>query len=663
MYKILSFILLLIFIVSCKQISSQKELFLKIKELEFNRIANLEEWNEIRNHHDFNLIQYSYVNSIGKTRVSLLIPILTDLLHSSQDDSLIAECIFALGQMGTNQAEQSLLDFPFENLTVKNKKRLIAALCHCATEKTVQFYQKYLDEPDIRSDIIINAAICARNKLNISEIKYAVVDSAALDQPSVSISYLLFYAGNINDLVNIIQIASNSNGLTLKYALKKLKQLLVNNRSLFNTRLTTDSISVELYSKTIVKSLKRNAPWQIQYYAIPLASILEDSILIDRISSLTKSKNPHVALTALEYLANANKELAISNLLDQFGREKNMYTRGHIIKILADHYPEKAYSFVMQNLDKGDSRFKAQLLDALAKIKSKMAINTLRQFVNVDDPILVCRAFENLKTLGLIKNSDVDILLDSNHFACVAVALGYSLEKNRKIETDKLKQLYKKFNNPFELEVQSSIIKMIKNNLFTPSSIPVDSLIANASHSVLKRKIIEQFPKSFSKNHDPQMDGFEHAKQTKLDSLNYYSNNPMVEIETNRGKVKIELYTLYAPYTVNSFIKLAQVNFYDGLTFHRIVPDFVSQGGDPIGSGWGGPDYLIPSEDNLLPYIDGSVGIATSGFDTGSSQFFICHSEQPHLNGNYTLFGQVVEGMNVVYSLLPEDKIITIKLL
>ena len=118
-----------------------------------------------------------------------------------------------------------------------------------------------------------------------------------------------------------------------------------------------------------------------------------------------------------------------------------------------------------------------------------------------------------------------------------------------------------------------------------------------------------------------------------------------------------------ASYTVTNFIKLIEKNFYDRLTFHRVVPDFVSQGGDPYGSGWGGPDYLIPSEDNSLPYMKGSVGIATSGFDTGSSQFFICHSEQPHLNGNYTLFGQVIEGMEVVYFLLPEDKIITIKIL
>ena len=94
-----------------------------------------------------------------------------------------------------------------------------------------------------------------------------------------------------------------------------------------------------------------------------------------------------------------------------------------------------------------------------------------------------------------------------------------------------------------------------------------------------------------------------------------------------------------------------------------MIADFVIQGGDPLGDGWGGAEYLIPSEDNDLPFVQGSVGIATSGFDTGSCQFFICHSEQPHLTGNYTNFGIVKEGIAVVDEILPGDKIIDIQLL
>jgi cyclophilin family peptidyl-prolyl cis-trans isomerase len=91
-----------------------------------------------------------------------------------------------------------------------------------------------------------------------------------------------------------------------------------------------------------------------------------------------------------------------------------------------------------------------------------------------------------------------------------------------------------------------------------------------------------------------------------------------------------------------------------------VIADVVIERGDPLGSRWGGADYLLPSEDNAQPFERGSLGIATSGFDTGSCQFFICQSEQPHLTGNYTHFGRVIEGMDVVDKILPGDKIINI---
>jgi cyclophilin family peptidyl-prolyl cis-trans isomerase/HEAT repeat protein len=119
-------------------------------------------------------------------------------------------------------------------------------------------------------------------------------------------------------------------------------------------------------------------------------------------------------------------------------------------------------------------------------------------------------------------------------------------------------------------------------------------------------------------------------------------------VETNRGTVVLELLGREAPGTVANFVTLARNGFYNGLTFHRVVPDFVVQGGDPRGDGWGGPGYTIRCEYNQLPYTRGMVGMALSGKDTGGSQFFITQSAQPHLNGRYTVFGRVSEGMDVV---------------
>jgi peptidyl-prolyl cis-trans isomerase B (cyclophilin B) len=119
-------------------------------------------------------------------------------------------------------------------------------------------------------------------------------------------------------------------------------------------------------------------------------------------------------------------------------------------------------------------------------------------------------------------------------------------------------------------------------------------------------------------------------------------------IRTGHGDIKIQMFGDDATQTVANFIRLAQGGFYEGLTFHRVVPNFVIQGGCPRGDGWGDPGYYIRSEFNQYSYERGMVGIAHAGKDTGGSQFFITLSPQPHLDGRYTLFGKVTNGMDVV---------------
>ena len=133
--------------------------------------------------------------------------------------------------------------------------------------------------------------------------------------------------------------------------------------------------------------------------------------------------------------------------------------------------------------------------------------------------------------------------------------------------------------------------------------------------------------------------------------------SPHAYIETDRGVVEVELAILDAPLTVGNFMALARRGFYDGVAIHRVVPDFVVQGGDPRGDGEGGPGYTIRDEINTRPYLRGAVGMALDWEDTGGSQFFITHSPQPHLDGRYTVFGQVVAGMDVADRLTPGDVI------
>jgi len=129
-------------------------------------------------------------------------------------------------------------------------------------------------------------------------------------------------------------------------------------------------------------------------------------------------------------------------------------------------------------------------------------------------------------------------------------------------------------------------------------------------------------------------------------------------IEMDKGKIVIELFDKEAPNTVANFEKLIAKGFYDGLTFHRVIKGFVAQGGCPKGNGTGGPGYEIPCETKGNPHKNdrGALSMAHAGPNTGGSQFFIVYEPQPHLDGVHTVFGKVIEGMDVVDQIKKGDK-------
>ncbi len=133
------------------------------------------------------------------------------------------------------------------------------------------------------------------------------------------------------------------------------------------------------------------------------------------------------------------------------------------------------------------------------------------------------------------------------------------------------------------------------------------------------------------------------------------------EIKTEKGTMKVDFYEKDAPNTVKNFVDLSKKGFYDGLTFHRVIPDFVIQGGCPNGTGMGGPGYTIDCElDGDNQYHDrGVLSMAHAGRNTGGSQFFICHSRDntAHLDRNHTCFGKVVEGLEIIDAIDQGDKI------
>ena len=142
----------------------------------------------------------------------------------------------------------------------------------------------------------------------------------------------------------------------------------------------------------------------------------------------------------------------------------------------------------------------------------------------------------------------------------------------------------------------------------------------------------------------------------KIDTSKKYT----ATIETGKGKIELELFASDVPITVNNFVFLAREKFYDGTKFHRVIADFMAQGGDPTGTGTGGPGYKFADEFTKHTHIAGALSMANAGPNTNGSQFFITYAPQPHLNGKHSVFGQLIKGADVLEKIEQGDTIIRI---
>jgi len=141
-----------------------------------------------------------------------------------------------------------------------------------------------------------------------------------------------------------------------------------------------------------------------------------------------------------------------------------------------------------------------------------------------------------------------------------------------------------------------------------------------------------------------------------IDSSKQYT----ATIETEKGNIVLELFASDVPVTVNNFVFLAREGFYDGTTFHRVIPDFMAQGGDPTGTGAGTPGYRFADEFSEHTHVAGALSMANSGLNTNGCQFFITYTPQNHLDGKHSVFGQLIEGMDILEKIEKGDTIIRI---
>jgi cyclophilin family peptidyl-prolyl cis-trans isomerase/HEAT repeat protein len=289
---------------------------------------------------------------------------------------------------------------------------------------------------------------------------------------------------------------------------------------------------------------------------------------------------------------------------------------------------------------KPDARAVSDILNAMAAAKVDGLRDILLEQLKAEDAIIRATAAELLGELG-----------DAGERVTGALEAAYKAARKEKMNDARVAiiEAAQKLKHPINLQV---LAEETRDEDYVVRRKAAELLIQSKLDPAAQKVSIGKADTGHDKKY-----------WQRMAQLAESAKNPIAVIHTKKGDVRIELYAQDAPMTVDNFMKLARGGFYNGLEFVRIVPNFVIQAGDPRGDQNGGPGYQIRDEINLRRYGTGTVGMALSGKDTGGSQFFITHSPQPHLDGGYTVFGQVIEGMEAVNQMARGDKIERIEII
>jgi cyclophilin family peptidyl-prolyl cis-trans isomerase/HEAT repeat protein len=385
------------------------------------------------------------------------------------------------------------------------------------------------------------------------------------------------------------------------------------------------------------------------YLARKLPTVRNDNLMVAIIGALQRLKDARAAEMVLAYLQG----------------EPSVEVASACLKYMAVVQPDRAIVQIDSVLARNPApRLRAACAEAYGLIGQPGLISRLAVLFKDEDPMVRVAAFDALATVDI---GNLDFYLNTafadSDFVMICTAIDKVSKDHLTNYLPTLATLLSR-GNGIDPEVRRSVIEAL------PAFFAVmgrdTSLVRILVNGILDKEYVVR--RAAAQVYESQLDedkwklvppAATRIKESEIRKalVRYSDYNPRAILYTAKGQVEMELYFDVAPLTVLNFLSLVRSGFYNGLVFHRVVPDFVVQGGDPRGDGWGGPGYYIRCEYSDEPFERGSVGIATSGKDTGGSQFFFTLSRQPHLDARYTLFGQVTSGMEVVDQLEIGDKI------
>ncbi|MGV3587027.1 MAG: peptidylprolyl isomerase [Adhaeribacter sp.] len=563
----------------------------------------------------------------AKETIPILMPLLAD-----KEPAVRRAAAYALGQIGDAAAEDGLIKYSTLEKTAYVHAEITEALGKCATQKGLNYLTSFTPTNDTEKA----GQIWGLYRTNAKNLNYDAVARKA-------ISYLA--VGNIQPV-----------RLGAAHFLARTPKLNLNSRSKYLIQAVTTEPSPEVRmalatalgkvkpadaTAILLQLIQKDPDYRVRLNAIRALNNANFSEVKETVYAALGDKNAHTALTAAEYLAakappqeadlllkqadkqtnwriratllaaalkeHSEKEIVLRKIKQRYAQSNNTYEKGALLSALAADV--NAYSFIQQETFSGASNVLATYgIQTLADMRQQK-----------DFP-------ENLKApfAAIFQKA-----IESGDVALIGITAGVL-----QAPTLNMKEAYPDW----------SFLKMAQDKLVLPRDMETYQELTKTI------RFFEGLPPGIAPKNP-----FTHPINWDFTKKIYPAQN--VILTTAKGTITLQLFTEEAPATVANFVQLAQTGFFNGKNFHRVVPNFVAQAGDPRGDGWGSADYAIRSELANLRYGEGFVGMASAGKDTESCQWFITHSPTPHLDGRYTIFARVISGMPVVHLLEIGDKI------
>ncbi len=613
-------------------------------------------------------VQRRAIIALGRVQDPEAVPMLAPFLESS-DAATRVEAAFALGQLAQSQSTTLLLQHLAAEKDLEVRLALIETVSKTANDSALAAVSEqllgWLDDkiPIVRAEAALAAARLAQRGLK--KMAWRAPLAHLLQDTDEEARWCAAYA--------LMRLHFGNQQPPDSTVAQKLIVVLGNRSA--RVRMQAARALGVMKAKSALAPLtevgKNDVDWRVRVNAAAAIGNLDFPDLLARLALHDTSE--HVRLTALRVLGTATERLQKNGTLKE---------------------AQPPTEFLKERLQESNSTWREQAVaaTALAQVLRKDAVPDLAKYVEPPQALFRSRLAEALGTTGAVEAFPYLEKMSHDSATSVQIAVLEALPKlpasvqpkamdiylaalqsgdavitavaAQNLVADSLQRrhhaaaiisAYQKLQPPIDAEAGQMIFDalakcgdldarpLLENAVQVP-----DKPLARAAAEALKKLTGEDYSGRIPQENEPSYDfTYEEIRQLA---------KARATIQTNRGKIALEFFSETAPLTALNFVRLAQKGFFDGLFIHRVVPNFVVQTGDPRGDGWGSPGYSIRSEFSRRRYTRGMVGMASSGMDTEGCQFFITHSEQPHLDGRYTIFARVKSGMEIVDLLQVGDR-------